>query len=205
MIAFWTVIVFWALTCINAPAGSYLWMQHVPTFVAMPVLWWLVRSGRIDRTSLAACLTFVVLHCIGARWIYSYVPYDAGLQTLFGVDTEQVFGWQRNHYDRLVHFFYGVCFGSVALTWHQRAKRPFWSAAWLTIEFVLATSALYEIAEWLVAITMAPDWADSYLGQQGDAWDAIKDMALAGAGAIVSIMLKPTLSVLSSPQRLGRN
>jgi putative membrane protein len=40
-----------------------------------------------------------------------------------------------------------------------------------------------------MAMTLAPDWADSYNGQQGDMWDAQRDMALAACGAIIGIGL----------------
>ena len=54
---------------------------------------------------------------------------------------------------------------------------------------ILAASALYEVFEWLVAIVMAPDWAESYNGQQGDPWDAQRDMALAALGAMLGLGL----------------
>jgi putative membrane protein len=58
--------------------------------------------------------------------------------------------------------------------------------AWL---FVLATSLLYEVFEWLLSVFLSPDQADAYNGQQGDMWDAQKDMALAMLGAILMIVI----------------
>jgi putative membrane protein len=57
----------------------------------------------------------------------------------------------------------------------------------LAIECILATSAGYELLEWLVAVVFTPEWADSFLGQQGDLFDGQKDTALATAGAVLSI------------------
>ena len=57
----------------------------------------------------------------------------------------------------------------------------------LAVECILATSAAYELVEWLVAIVFTPTWAEQFLGQQGDPFDAQKDMALATAGAILSV------------------
>lgn len=57
------------------------------------------------------------------------------------------------------------------------------------MQFILATSALYEIGEWALAISVAPDWVEHYNGQQGDMWDAQKDMALATAGAVVGLAI----------------
>jgi putative membrane protein len=52
---------------------------------------------------------------------------------------------------------------------------------------VLAASAVYEIGEWATAMTFAPDWAEAYNGQQGDPWDAQKDMAFAAVGSILAV------------------
>ncbi|MCI0335790.1 MAG: DUF2238 domain-containing protein [Planctomycetes bacterium] len=35
----------------------------------------------------------------------------------------------------------------------------------------------------------APDWADAYNGQQGDVWDAQRDMTLAWAGSVLGVIL----------------
>ena len=40
---------------------------------------------------------------------------------------------------------------------------------------------------YVMAMTFAPDWAEAYNGQQGDVWDAQRDMALAGCGAIFGV------------------
>ena len=198
-----TFAVFWLITCVKAPAGLYLVAQHTPTVLAFAAAWWLVTRRRMDGLSLGCWLLFWTAHCIGARWIYSYVPYDEALRALFGQDTGDWFGWRRNHYDRLVHFLYGVCATPPMVVLHRRWGRRSASAAVLAVEFVLASSALYELAEWGAAVVMAPDWADSYLGQQGDIWDAQKGMALAGAGsafvAAVSV-LTPRLFTLDGPK-----
>jgi putative membrane protein len=42
-------------------------------------------------------------------------------------------------------------------------------------------------------VTLAPEFADRYLGQQGDAWDAHQDMALAAVGAVISVIVAATV------------
>jgi putative membrane protein len=54
------------------------------------------------------------------------------------------------------------------------------------VESVFAVSALYEIFEWLLTLTMEGSLATAYNGQQGDLWDAQKDMALAALGALLA-------------------
>ncbi|MFX8262476.1 DUF2238 domain-containing protein, partial [Acinetobacter baumannii] len=39
-------------------------------------------------------------------------------------------------------------------------------------------------AEWGVALALSPEQAEAYNGQQGDIWDAHKDMLLAALGAL---------------------
>ncbi|MGI5502120.1 DUF2238 domain-containing protein [Lentzea sp. CA-135723] len=51
--------------------------------------------------------------------------------------------------------------------------------------------------EWAIAMTLAPDLAEAYNGQQGDMWDAHADMALAAVGALVT-------SLASSAPRRSR-
>ena len=48
----------------------------------------------------------------------------------------------------------------------------------------------YEIFEWLLTIVAAGETADRYNGQQGDIWDAQKDMALAALGAILVLLVQ---------------
>jgi putative membrane protein len=105
-----------------------------------------------------------------------------------GARVTDYFGFERNHYDRLVHFCFGLLFAYPA--WRMFEVRLGLRGIWpggLTIAVVLAASAAYEIVEWAMAMTFAPDWAEAYNGQQGDAWDAQRDMALAGCGAILSL------------------
>ena len=47
----------------------------------------------------------------------------------------------------------------------------------------------YELLEWGIAFSLSEDMAESYNGQQGDMWDAHKDMALAMVGSMISWFL----------------
>jgi putative membrane protein len=49
----------------------------------------------------------------------------------------------------------------------------------------MSFNAAYELIEWLVADIFFPEQGFSYLGSQGDIWDAQKDVALAFSGAIL--------------------
>ncbi len=181
-------LVFFAGTCINPPYLQFLLMQHVPTILAVFLLAYLSNRFAISRLSFTAIILFLGLHTLGARYLYSYVPYDRWSEYLLGININKLFGFQRNHYDRLVHFSYGLLMAVPIQEFERRHLRlsvPLSSV--LAIECILATSAAYELIEWLVAIVFTPKWADQFLGHQGDIFDAHKDMALATTGAILSI------------------
>jgi putative membrane protein len=181
------LLVVWTASCIALPYPKYFAIQHVPTVFAVVGLVVLERGIGISRTSFALVMVFLLLHVIGARYLYSYVPYDDWSERWLGVRINERFGLERNHYDRLVHFAFGLLFAFPLweLGENHLRLRAFWSAIG-AICVVLAASAAYEIAEWAVAMTFAPDWAEAYNGQQGDLWDAQKDMALAWVGAMLA-------------------
>jgi putative membrane protein len=167
------------------------------TLVALLALGWVHRRFGLSLGTWVWALIFLTLHTIAARWLYSFVPYDDWTDALLGFRLSDVFGWERNHFDRLVHFSYGLC-----ATMMLRTK-PFQA-----VEIVLATSALYELFEWGVAAVFAPDMAEAYNGQQGDIWDPHKDMALALLGALLAAAVlwvrgRREPAVVSSPPRRG--
>jgi putative membrane protein len=184
----WLLGAFGALvvvTWINPPWPAEQALHSSLTAVALVTMW--ILRKRLDTAQWAWALVFLALHTIAARWIYSFVPYDDWTTAVFSVRLSEAFSWERNHFDRLVHFAYGVC-----LTAMLRLK-------WLrSLEIVLATSALYELLEWAIAMTLAPGVAEAYNGQQGDMWDAHADMALAALGALTTALVT---SLASSARR----
>ncbi|MNH46081.1 Inner membrane protein YjdF [compost metagenome] len=54
---------------------------------------------------------------------------------------------------------------------------------------MLSTSALYELVEWIGGAFLGKDTAKAFVGAQNDPWDSQKDMAIAVAGAFVSLLL----------------
>ena len=180
--------VFLGASCLRPPYPDYLLMQHVPTVPTALLFGYLARRFPLSRASFTAAITFLTLHTLGARYLYSYTPYDDWSQSLIGLRISDLFGFERNHYDRLVHFSYGLLMAVPVREFERRyLGLSAGLASVLAIECILATSAAYELLEWLVAVVFTPDYAESFLGQQGDPFDAQKDMALATAGAIVSI------------------
>ena len=181
---------FFAASCFNPPYLQFLLMQHVPTVLAALLLVWVSKRLEISRVSFTLIIAFLCLHTLGARYLYSYTPYDDWSETLFGVSISETFGFERNHYDRLVHFSFGLLMAYPI----QELERRYFAlsnlvASLLAIEFVIAMSAAYEMLEWLIAVIFAPEWSGQFLGLQGDIFDAQKDTALATLGAILTMGL----------------
>jgi putative membrane protein len=183
-----------AFVCIWAALAVGPWyradwlLENVIVFVALPLF---VRSARAWRFSDAAyvCLfVFLVLHSVGAHYTYSEVPYDDWFRALSGRSLNDLLGWERNHYDRLVHFSYGLLLlpASVELFDRVAPPRGLWRAL-LPVLFIMSHSVIYEQIEWGAALLFGGDLGQAYLGTQGDVWDAQKDTALATLGAMTSM------------------
>ena len=174
------------LAQIAQPYPEVALLQHIPTLVFLLASPWLPRRWPLSTASLACIIAFLALHTLGGRYAYSNVPYDDWARALTGITLSDAFGWTRNHYDRLVHFAFGalsvIPVAEIARRWGGLTPR---GATLTVLAWVLAISCLYEMFEWLLTIIAAGDTADRYNGQQGDIWDAQKDMAFATLGAIL--------------------
>jgi putative membrane protein len=115
---------------------------------------------------------------------------DEWAKALTGRSIGDVFGWQRNYYDRLVHFSYGFLFAYPIREILMRfaGARGIWSY-YLPVAIASSTSLDYEVIEWGAASLFGGELGVAYLGTQGDVWDAQKDMILAVLGAILSVAL----------------
>lgn len=172
---------------IGQPYPSTAWLHHLPTALLLLGSPALLRRWPLSDGAVVAIVLFLALHTLGGRWSYSNLPYDQWLGTLTGATTAELFGWQRNHYDRLVHFAFGLLFYAPVREFslrHLGAGRML--AAVIAFGFVLSIGALYEVVEGVLTLFAPADVADDYNGQQGDMWDAQKDMALAFGGAILA-------------------
>lgn len=158
------------------------------TVLGLAWLWWHDRRWPLRPLHFALVCGFVVAHCIGARWLYSYVPYDAWIHAVTGWSPGAAFDWQRNHFDRFIHLAFGFCFGPPAWQWlRQRWPQLLSAQAFaLAVMLVMCASLVYEWAEWAIALLLSPEAAEAYNGQQGDPWDAHADMLLATLGALLA-------------------
>jgi putative membrane protein len=162
-------------------------LENVIVFVAVPLFVATCRKLRFSNLAYSCLFAFLVLHEVGAHYTYSEVPWREWLSAVTGDDATPA---GRNHYDRFVHFCYGLLMLPVA--WELFAARAAPRGPWrwlMPLLFVMSHSVIYELVEWLAAAVFGGDLGMAYLGTQGDVWDAQKDMALAAAGALVGTIL----------------
>src|SRR3990172_6970296 len=148
------------------------------------------RRMLLSRISYTLIFLFLCLHEVGAHYTYAEVPYDRWLQSLFGFSLNPLLGWERNNFDRLVHFSYGLLLAYPVREVFLRVAnvRGFWGY-FLPLDLTMSSSMIFELFEWGAAAAVGGDLGAAYLGTQGDEWDAHKDMALASLGALTAMLL----------------
>ena len=191
-IAIAVVVLACAIASINPLEFSSYLLHQAGTLLGLIALLVFSFKGLVSRSGFILTIVFILLHIVGAHYLYSYVPYNKWLIHAFNVDLNQYFGWSRNMYDRLVHFSYGLLLFKITADVFSVSYpgNKSWKIALLALQFVMASSMVYELIEWWIAIGMSPEEAENYNGQQGDIWDAQKDMALATLGAIMAWVIQ---------------
>lgn len=195
----WLLVAFLAalgISAIKPPhPDDFLW-EHILTVLALGglvALEW--RRAPLSNLSCTFIFLYMLLHVLGAHYTYSEVPYDRWSHSVFGARISELIGaasyretgQPRNHYDRIVHFMFGILMLRPACELVQR---------WLDVRgvgrvivaaaFLCVLGTIYELLEGLYAAVMGQEAAEMYNGQQGDMFDAQKDVALNIAGSTVS-------------------
>jgi len=196
---FWLLglfLLWFAVWAIRPPHLQDFCLEHILTLAAVAFLCATRRKFRLSNISYSTIFIFLCLHVVGAHYTYSEVPYEQWGRTVGGwigrpdFSLQALFGWQRNNYDRLVHFSFGLLLAyPVREVFIRIARvRGFWGY-YLPLDVMMSFSMLYELLEWAIAVIVAGDVGQSYLGTQGDEWDAQKDMALATLGGLLAMLL----------------
>jgi len=171
---------FWTWLAI-APVDRRDWLlENLLSLTLVAVLVLTYRRFQFSATSYYLIGLFLTLHAVGAHYTYAEVPFGFWLKDFFVLS--------RNPFDRLAHFAYGalLVYPLRELLVRLAGVRGGW-ASFLSVSGILAQSGFFEIAEAVVASIVSPELGSTYLGTQGDEWDAQKDMAVALAGALLTI------------------
>lgn len=174
--------VIWIFTAIEVFNRQDWLLENLLVFIAVPGLVLTYRRFRFSNLAYTLLTVFFILHAYGAQHTYAETPLGNWVRDLLG--------HTRNHYDRAVHFLFGLL-ASPAL-WELLRRVAGLRGAWAyvgTVHVVMAWSTVYEIIEAIVAMLVSPELGAAYNGTQGDPWDAQKDSALATAGAVIAMAL----------------
>jgi putative membrane protein len=175
---FWTVFIWSGIHPKDYPTWI---LETLPAFIGIIII--IATRRRFPLTPLAYWLIIAhsVILMIGGHYTYAEVP-------LF--DTfKEIFGFERNNYDKLGHFMQGFNPAIVAreiLIRNEVFRKPSWMN-FMIICFCLALAAFYEMLEWWTAL-LSEDAAEAFLGTQGYVWDTQSDMAFALVGAALALI-----------------
>jgi len=188
LLLFIVYLVFWVLIAINAKYYDDWKAENYLTIPFLVIIYLTHRWFRLSKLSYSLIFLFMILHVTGSHYTYSAVPLGEWMQNFFNLG--------RNHYDRLVHFSFGLLLAYPMREIFKRIAdaKGFWGF-WIPIELVLALSCVFELIEWGFLVAFGGDVGIEYLGMQGDIWDAQKDMLLAGIGSIIAMIATSLLII----------
>ena len=188
---FWSYIAFWLWAAINPYYREDWLIENLLVFATAIAIVGTYRWFQFTNLSYLLLTLFLALHTLGAHYSY-FVPLPGWLSEALGAAG-------RWNYDRVVHLSYGLLLAYPIWEVMRRVVRldGVWAYSF-TVMVVLATGAFYELLEMWVAMIVAPELEDAFVGTQGDVWDAQKDIALAMYGALVVMVLTAVV------RRLGR-
>jgi putative membrane protein len=155
------------------------WAENLPIIAVVAVIAWFARRQRFSTAAWLFMAILPALHTIGGHYTFARVP--------FGFVTD-LFGFERNHYDRMAHFtvgFYAYPMAELLVSWRLINAR--WIAYAFPLSVILAIAGIYELFEWQFAVLGDPDAGHAVLGSQGDVWDAQKDILADGLGAVFAL------------------
>lgn len=168
--------------CAIAPYDrSVWWAENIPVLIVVGTLVLLARNHHFSNTSYALMAVFIILHTIGGHYTFERVPFDW---------VSDLFGFERNHYDRIAHFsvgFYAYAIAEVLMT--RRLVRTRWLVSLFPVFAIATVAGVYEIFEWQYAVYADPSAGIAVLGSQGDIWDAQKDILADTLGAMLVMTL----------------
>jgi len=183
-------IVIWTILAIHPRYRDDWLLENVLVFVFFPLVIWLDRKYRFSLTSILLLLIFASLHSLGAHFTYAQMEYFDPVTRFFGLE--------RNNYDRIVHFSFGLLVFRILFEMIAQSVRRLSTALLFTFAMIVTISAFYEILEWLAAVIFHNELGMAFLGTQGDIWDSQEDVTCAIFGALANLAFYKSYAELLS-------
>ncbi|KYZ75070.1 hypothetical protein AXX12_15970 [Anaerosporomusa subterranea] len=180
-------LITWLYLAIDPIDRSDWFLDNLLVFLSVPLLVYSYRHFRFTDISYILITAFMILHAIGAHYAYTFTP--------FGDWLKETMNFSRNHYDRIVHFSFGLLLAYPLKELLDRiAKVPVpWSYIFSPL-FIVAFSAIFEFIEAMVVELTNPELGIMFLGAQGDIWDAQKDIIVSLYGSVLAMAIAYILS-----------
>jgi len=181
--------IFWVGLAFD-PFDRFDWfLENLLVFFGWGVIAATYRRFPLSRASYGLIAVLLALHAVGAHYTYSLTP--------LGDLVRDLLGQERNHYDRFVHFAFGLLFIYPFMDLLERyviPRQDVWRAIF-AVSLILALSGLYELIEWAAAMILDPEAGLAFLGSQGDVFDGQKDAGLAFIGSLIGLAVATSIEI----------
>lgn len=172
-------VLVWIIMAINPKYPQDWLLENVLVFIFFPFIIWMDKKHNYSLISIILLLIFASLHSLGTHYTYAEMEHFDGIT--------QFFGFERNHFDRVVHFLFGLLIFRILFEMITSDINTVKTALLYTLTMIISISTLYEVLEWLAAVIFHPELGIAFLGTQGDVWDAQKDTLAATIGALINM------------------
>ncbi|MCP4392994.1 MAG: DUF2238 domain-containing protein [Alphaproteobacteria bacterium] len=165
-----------------SPYDRAVWFaENLPLVMIVAFLVTTFKSFRLSNISYVMMAVLLILHTIGGHYTFERVPFDI---------VTDFFDFERNHFDRIAHFSVGFyAFPIAEYLLRKNEIKSTWLLYTIPILVIFTVANVYEIIEWLYAVSADAEAGIAFLGSQGDIWDAQKDMLADGLGSFAAMFV----------------
>ena len=157
------------------------WTEMSSVFFLLALFGGTYKKFRFSNIAYFILFIWMVMQVVGAQYTFERVPFDF---------ITNLFGFERNHYDRMAHFTVGCsAFLISEFVYRKRFVSGKSMAVIFGILFIMALANFWELVEWIYAEVDGGSAGQAFLGSQGDIWDAQKDMLMDTLGAMLGCLL----------------
>lgn len=159
----------------------YWWIESIIPAIIIILLSVLYTKTRLTNSSYLYVCILLILHAIGSHYTYSLCPVGFWLKDILKCE--------RNNYDRLICFLFGVLiYIPVMDILYNRLRMRYFYACVISCLIILSFSAINEIIQIYLSMLLSEQEAAIYLGFQSDVFDCQKDMATVFVGSFVAMI-----------------
>jgi|SRR3989344_2814106 len=173
-------ILIWIILAIKPVNRADWFLENIVVFISVPIIILVHYKLKLSNFSYTMIALFLIVHAVGAHYTYSQTPFFSHWGS---------HKFNRDNYDRLAHFSFGFLLyypvREFMMKFLKSGRLLNYYVPWAVL---ISFSAKYEVFEWMIALIVSPENAIAFTGTQGDVFDTHKDMALALAGSLITMI-----------------